>query len=86
VQQAALTLTRQQRTDEKGCIEFRTVKPSGYPIPVDGPVGQLTRAQGRYNLRPAHIHFMIHRPVTRRSFRSCIRPTTPISKPTCSSA
>jgi hydroxyquinol 1,2-dioxygenase len=27
----------------------------------DGPVGQLIRAQGRHNLRPAHIHFMIHK-------------------------
>jgi hypothetical protein len=44
-----------------GLHEFRTVKPSGYPIPVNGPVGQLIRAQNRHNLRLAHIHFMIHK-------------------------
>ena len=46
-------------TDAAGRFEFRTVKPSGYPVPVDGPVGDLLRMQGRHNLRPAHIHFLI---------------------------
>jgi hydroxyquinol 1,2-dioxygenase len=59
--QADMNLRGKLRTDAKGCIEFRTVKPAGYPIPVSGPVGQLIRAQGRHNLRPAHIHFMIHK-------------------------
>jgi catechol 1,2-dioxygenase len=36
--------------------------PAGYPIPVDGPVGALVRAQGRHNMRPAHLHFLIHKP------------------------
>jgi hydroxyquinol 1,2-dioxygenase len=34
------------------------VKPAGYPIPIDGPVGDLLRAQGRHNMRPAHLHFL----------------------------
>ena len=34
------------------------MKPAGYPIPVDGPVGELLRAQGRHNMRPAHLHFL----------------------------
>jgi hydroxyquinol 1,2-dioxygenase len=46
-------------TDADGRFEFRTVKPVGYPIPVNGPVGDLLRLQGRHNLRPAHIHFLI---------------------------
>ena len=29
------------------------------PVPVNGPVGDLLRLQGRHNLRPAHIHFLI---------------------------
>ena len=33
-----------------------------YPIPVDGPVGDLLRAQGRANMRPAHLHFLIYKP------------------------
>jgi catechol 1,2-dioxygenase len=48
-------------TDAAGHIAFRTVKPAGYPVPVDGPVGDLLRAQGRHNMRPAHLHFMIHK-------------------------
>jgi catechol 1,2-dioxygenase len=46
-------------TDARGEYWFRTVKPSAYPIPDDGPVGDLLRATGRHPMRPAHIHFMI---------------------------
>ena len=45
-------------TDRDGRIHFRSVKPAGYPIPVDGPVGELLRAQGRHNMRPAHLHVL----------------------------
>jgi catechol 1,2-dioxygenase len=48
-------------TDKDGYFGFRSVKPAGYPIPVDGPVGELIRAQGRHNMRPAHLHFLIHK-------------------------
>ena len=48
-------------TDAAGHIAFQSIKPAGYPIPVDGPVGDLLRAQGRHNMRPAHIHFLIHK-------------------------
>ena len=34
------------------------MKPAGYPIPIDGPTGELLRAQGRHNMRPAHLHFL----------------------------
>ena len=49
-------------------MRFRTVKPLGYPIPVDGPVGALIRAQRRHNMRPAHIHFLIHKPGYKTQF------------------
>ena len=49
-------------TDGDGRFHFRSVKPAGYPIPVDGPVGELVRAAGRHNYRPAHLHFMIYKP------------------------
>lgn len=55
-------------TDTKGHIAFRSVKPAGYPIPLSGPVGALLRAQGRHNMRPAHIHFMIHKPGFKTQF------------------
>jgi len=41
---------------------FKTVKPAAYPIPDDGPVGELLKATGRHSMRPAHIHFMIRAP------------------------
>src|SRR3546814_14970621 len=56
------------RTDADGCVRFRTVKPAGYPIPVGGPVGALIRAQGRHNMRPAHIHFLVHKPGYKTQF------------------
>src|SRR3546814_5921197 len=55
-EQADMNLRGKFRTDADGCVRFRTVKPAGYPIPVGGPVGALIRAQGRHNMRPAHIH------------------------------
>ena len=60
--QADMNLRGKFTTDAAGRISFRTVKPAGYPIPVDGPVGALLRAQGRHNMRPAHLHFLAHRP------------------------
>lgn len=46
-------------TDADGCYTFRSVLPEPYPIPMDGPVGDLLRATGRSAMRPAHVHFMI---------------------------
>jgi len=60
--QADMNLRGRFITDAQGHIAFRSVKPAGYPIPVSGPVGALLRAQGRHNMRPAHIHFMIYKP------------------------
>jgi catechol 1,2-dioxygenase len=37
-------------------------------VPVDGPVGELLRAQGRHNMRPAHLHFLIHKPGWKTQF------------------
>ena len=49
-------------TDADGRFSFRSVKPAGYPIPINGPVGDLLKAQGRHNMRPAHLHFLIYKP------------------------
>ena len=56
--QADMNLRGKFFTDADGHINFRSVKPAGYPIPVDGPTGDLLRAQGRHNMRPAHLHFL----------------------------
>ncbi len=50
------------KTGEDGKYWFKTIKPSAYPVPTDGPVGELLRAAGRHAMRPAHIHFMITAP------------------------
>ena len=57
--QADMNLRGKFTTDAEGRIAFRSIKPIGYPIPINGPVGDLLREQGRHNLRPAHIHFLI---------------------------
>lgn len=59
-------------TDADGAYHFRSLKPSYYPIPDDGPVGQLLAVTGRHPYRPAHIHFIIsaegYEPVTTELF------------------
>jgi catechol 1,2-dioxygenase len=49
-------------TDDEGAFWFRSVVPSGYQIPDDGPVGELLHATGRHRYRPAHIHFEVSAP------------------------
>jgi protocatechuate 3,4-dioxygenase beta subunit len=48
--------------DERGKFSFRTIMPAPYPIPEDGPVGQLLAATGRHPFRPAHVHFIVGAP------------------------
>lgn len=48
--------------DAGGRFRFRTVQPIGYSIPMDGPVGDLVKAQARHGFRPAHIHLMVAAP------------------------
>jgi len=50
------------RADAQGRLRFRSIVPVAYPIPTDGPVGELLGAGGRHPWRPAHMHFMIHAP------------------------
>jgi catechol 1,2-dioxygenase len=59
--QADMNLRGKFTTDKDGHINFRSVKPAGYPIPIDGPVGELLRAAGRHNMRPAHLHFLVYK-------------------------
>lgn len=47
------------RTDAAGRTHFRTIVPTAYPVPTDGPVGRMLVASGRHPWRPAHIHFLI---------------------------
>ena len=58
--------------DEHGRYWFRSIVPCHYPIPVDGPVGELLGSTGRHPYRPAHLHFLVsapgYRPVTTHAF------------------
>jgi hydroxyquinol 1,2-dioxygenase len=49
-------------TDEAGRFNFRTTMPCSYPIPTDGPVGEMMHAMRRSPMRPAHLHFRIDQP------------------------
>lgn len=54
------------RTGSDGGYRFWSVLPAPYPIPHDGPVGDLLHAAGRGPMRPAHLHFMVTAPGYRR--------------------
>lgn len=60
------------RTDEQGRFWFWSIRPSYYPIPMDGPVGRMIERMGRDPNRPGHIHMMVsadgHVPVTTHLF------------------
>lgn len=47
------------QTDTQGRFHLWTIRPTAYPIPHDGPVGRMLRAQGRHPYRPEHVHFLI---------------------------
>ena len=50
------------RTDAQGRYWFRSIKPTFYPVPTDGPVGRMLRAMGRHPFRPGHIHMIVSAP------------------------
>lgn len=60
--QADMNLRGRFTTQADGSFRFTSVKPAGYPVPTDGPAGALLRAQGRHNMRPAHLHFLVFKP------------------------
>ncbi len=60
--QAEWNLRGRFTSDAHGMFAYRTVKPSGYPVPMDGPTGALLRAQQRHPFRPAHLHSLIYKP------------------------
>ena len=50
------------RTGPDGAYHFKGVKPKFYPIPDDGPVGQMLQKLGRHPYRPAHLHYILEAP------------------------
>ena len=63
VQRPELGHTRRARgvlhSDAEGRVRFRSIVPTPYPVPTDGPVGRMLLASGRHPWRPAHLHFRI---------------------------
>ena len=47
-------------TDSDGRFFFRTILPCSYPIPTDGPVGEMILQTRRHPMRPAHVHFLVN--------------------------
>jgi hydroxyquinol 1,2-dioxygenase len=62
-------------TDDGGRYALKTIRPRGYIVPDDGPVGEILRRGGRrthHMRRPAHYHFMVtaegYRPIITELF------------------
>ncbi|MGA0611761.1 dioxygenase [Caldimonas sp. KR1-144] len=58
-EQPQMNLRGRFETDADGRFWFDSVRPAGYPVPIDGPCGELLAAQGRHPMRPAHLHFLV---------------------------
>lgn len=63
--------------DALGRFHFRSIRPAGYALPDDGPVGQLARRIGLSLDRPAHIHFAVTAPGYRRLVTSIFDGSDP---------
>jgi catechol 1,2-dioxygenase len=61
-EQTEMNLRGKFTTDADGRFRFRSVMMTGYPIPTDGVVGRLLKAQNRHPYRPAHLHALIFKP------------------------
>jgi Dioxygenase len=48
--------------NDDGRFWFKAIKPVPYPIPHDGPGGELSRKLKRHPYRPSHMHFMFEKP------------------------
>ena len=60
-EEAGMRLRARFHTDADGHYRFWSIKPSYYPVPDDGPVGDMLRRMGRHPNRPGHIHMMVYR-------------------------
>lgn len=75
--QAEMNLRGKFTTNQDGRFWFRTVKMVGYPIPTNGVVGRLLKAQGRHPYRPAHLHALIFKEGFKTLISQVFDPTDP---------
>ncbi|WP_434666777.1 dioxygenase [Paraburkholderia sp. A3BS-1L] len=54
------------RARPDGAFLLKTIRPTSYPIPTDGTVGELLRATNRHPFRPAHVHAIVSAPGYRK--------------------
>ena len=64
--QSKWNLRRRIKVDAEGRYRFRSIMPSGYGCPPDGPTQELLNQLDRHGQRPAHIHFFVEAPDFRR--------------------
>lgn len=57
--QPEMNLRGKFKTDKNGNFELVALMPTAYPVPTDGPTGELLKNAKRQPYRPAHIHFII---------------------------
>ena len=60
-----------------GRFHFKTIVAEAYPIPTDGPVGDLLHATRAHPWRPAHLHFMVEAPGYERLITHVFRDGDP---------
>lgn len=60
-EEAGMRLRARFHTDADGQYRFWSIKPTYYPVPDDGPVGDMLRRMGRHPNRPGHIHMMVYK-------------------------
>ncbi len=63
--------------DKDGHYSFRSAYPRHYPIPHDGPVGDMLTALDRNPNRPAHLHFMVSAPGYEKLITHIFTPDCP---------
>jgi protocatechuate 3,4-dioxygenase beta subunit len=75
--QSEYNLRAHMVTARDGRYLFSTVRPAPYPVPDDGPAGELLHATGRHPWRPSHLHFI----VTAAGHRTLVTETFPSDDP-----
>ncbi|OGB00982.1 MAG: hydroxyquinol 1,2-dioxygenase [Burkholderiales bacterium RIFCSPHIGHO2_12_FULL_61_11] len=65
------------RSGPDGGFHFKTIRAEAYPIPSDGPVGDMLKATANHPWRPAHLHFMIEAPGYERLITQVFRDGDP---------
>ena len=60
--QPDMNLRGRFETAADGSYAFRCVRPVSYPVPFDGPAGELLRLMDRHAFRPAHLHMIVSAP------------------------